>query len=103
MDPILLMAVWKAFSWMEIIVFQFKFTEVCSLGPILQEVNIGLDNGLGPSRRQAIWSNDSLVIDMLFAKCCPICLGFNKLNDLKPSPLISHYSETIPAIIKPLV
>ena len=36
-----------------------NFTEVCSYGSNQQYSIIGLDNGLAPSRRQAIiWTND---------------------------------------------
>ena len=46
---------WSAFSWMKM----FEFIEVCSWGSNWQYSSIGLDNGLAPSRRQAIiWTND---------------------------------------------
>ena len=36
-----------------------EFTEVCSWGSNKQNPSIGLDNGLAPTRRQAIiWNND---------------------------------------------
>ena len=43
---------WKYFN------FQLNLTEICSLGFNCQYVSIGSDNGLEPSRRQAIiWTN----------------------------------------------
>ena len=56
-------AIWQttcsnAFSWMKILEFQKKFTEICSLRSNWQYIRIGSDNGLAPSRRQAIiWTN----------------------------------------------
>ena len=46
----------NAFSWMKI----FRdFTEICSQGSSWLYSSIGLDNGLAPTRRQAIiWNND---------------------------------------------
>ena len=44
--------------------FDYNFSEVCSWGFNEQYANIGSDNGLAPTRRQAIiWTNDGLVAD----------------------------------------
>ena len=48
----------NAFSWMKMFEFLFKFTGVCYQGSNYQYSSIGSDNGLAPSRRQAIiWTN----------------------------------------------
>ena len=50
------MTLLNAFSWMEMLQFRLNFTEVCSNN---QYSSIGSDNGLAPTRRQAIiWAND---------------------------------------------
>ena len=44
--------------------FDWSFTEVCSYGSNLQYSSIGLDNGLAPTRWQAIiWTNDGKFTD----------------------------------------
>ena len=44
--------------------FVYNFTEVCSLGSNYQYSNIGSDNGLAPTRRQAIiWTNHDKITD----------------------------------------
>ena len=49
----------NSFSWMKMLEFRLKFLEICSIGSNLQYSTIGSDNGLAPSRRQAIiWTND---------------------------------------------
>ena len=56
-----------------------NFTEICSYGFNYQYANIGSDNGLSPSRWQAIiWTNDSLVY-----WCIYVSLSFNELNNAK--------------------
>ena len=54
----------NAFSWMKIFEFRLNVTEVCSQGSNLQYSSNGSDNGLAPSRRQAIiWTNDGKFTD----------------------------------------
>ena len=49
--------------------------EVCSLQSNWQYSNIGLDNGLAPTRRQAIiWTNDGRSYQRIYAS-----LGLNEL------------------------
>ena len=47
---------------MKIVVFDENFIEICSQGSNSQYFSIGSDNGLAPTRQQAIiWTNDGLV------------------------------------------
>ena len=54
----------NAFSWMKMMELRFKFAEICSQESNQQYPSIGSDNGLAPSRRQAIiWTNDGYFTD----------------------------------------
>ena len=55
--------------------FAKYYTECCSIDFNWLEVRIGWDNGLAPSRRQAIiWTNDALVYRHIY-----VSLGLNEL------------------------
>ena len=62
-----------------------NFIEICSLGT---KSSIRSDNGLVPSRRQAIIrTNDGLVWWCIYAS-----LGLNDLMQNRPTPLLKHWS-----------
>ena len=58
---------------MKIYEFRLRFHWVCSWGSNQQYSNIGSDNGLAPTRRQAIvWTNDGLIIGAYMRHSAPV-------------------------------
>ena len=58
--------------------FDYDFTKVCSSGFNLQYPIIGSDNGLAPTRRQAIiWTKDGLAYWRIYES-----LGLNELSGI---------------------
>ena len=89
MAGILQMTLSNAFSWMEILNFDWNFTEVCSQGSNYLYSNIGSDNGLAPTRRQAIiWNNDTYITDAYMRHSASISLFCTLINFIfhDPSP-----------------
>ena len=59
---------WGQTICMQIVVFSWNFIGVCAQGSIWWYINISSDNGLAPSRRQAIiWTNDGLIRLYIYA------------------------------------
>ena len=68
----------SAFSWMKIFEFRLKFHWIMFLTVNWQYGSIGSDDGLAPTRRQAIiWTNDGQVWWRIYAS-----LGLNELSNL---------------------
>ena len=64
MDAILLTTFSSAFSWMKMFELRLKFLWSLFLRANEQYSSTGSDNGLAPTRRQAIiWTNDGLITD----------------------------------------
>ena len=77
MDAISQTTLSTAFSWMKNIDFHWYFTEVYSQRSHWQYTNVGSDNGLAPTRRQAIiWTNDGLIYWCIYSAS----LGLNELG-----------------------
>ena len=78
-----------AFSWMKMLEFRLNFHWSLFLRVQLKYSTIGSDNGLAPSRRQAIiWTNGGIVYWRIYAS-----LGLNELMILLftfPSPNLSR-------------
>ena len=54
--------------------FDLSFIKVCSEGPIEQYISNGSNNGLAPTRRQAIlWTNDGKFIDACMRHSSLVC------------------------------
>ena len=72
---------WKYFN------FKQYFIEICSLGSNWQYVSIGSDNGLAPSRRQAIiWTNVDPIHRRIYA-----ALGGDELTAFSYDEIVSSW------------
>ena len=67
----------NAFSWTKILELRLNFPEVCSQGSNYQYSSTGSDNGLAPTRRQAIiWIIDHKITDAYMRHS-----GLNELSE----------------------